>query len=52
MFTRIVQYIEHQAGLHRALLSLWRRFPPRLAGFLKGDTDTQLGARCSGRHNG
>ena len=36
MFTRIVQYIEHQAGLHRALLALWRRFPPRLAGFLKG----------------
>ena len=36
MFTRFVQYIEHQAGLHRALLALWRRFPPRLAGFLKG----------------
>ena len=36
MFTRIVQYIEHQAGLHRALLALWRRFPPRFAGFLKG----------------
>lgn len=36
MFTRIVQYIEHQVGLHRALLALWRRFPPRLAGFLKG----------------
>ncbi|MDH3979810.1 MAG: NUDIX hydrolase [Gammaproteobacteria bacterium] len=35
MFTRIVQYIEHQAGLHRTLLALWRRFPPRLAGFLK-----------------
>ena len=36
MFTRFVQYIEHQVGLHRALLALWRRFPPRLAGFLKG----------------
>ena len=36
MFARIVQYIEHQAGLHRALLALWRKFPPRLAGFLKG----------------
>lgn len=36
MFTRIVHYIEHQAGLHRVLLALWRRFPPRLAGFLKG----------------
>ena len=36
MFTRIVQYIEHQTGLHRALLALWRKFPPRLAGFLKG----------------
>ncbi len=36
MFKRIVWYIEHQAGLHRVLLALWRRFPPRLAGFLKG----------------
>lgn len=36
MFTQIVQYIEHQVGLHRALLALWRRLPPRLAGFLKG----------------
>ena len=36
MFARIVHYIEHQDGLHRALLALWRRFPPRLAGFLKG----------------
>ena len=36
VFTRIVQYIERQAGLHRLLLALWRRFPPRLAGFLKG----------------
>ena len=36
MFTKIVQYIEHQADLHRVLLALWRRFPPRLAGFLKG----------------
>ena len=36
MFARIVHYIEHQDGLHRVLLALWRRFPPRLAGFLKG----------------
>jgi len=36
VFARIVQYIEQQAGLHRVLLALWRRFPPRLAGFLKG----------------
>jgi len=36
MLTRVVHYIEHQAGLHRALLALWRRLPPRLAGLLKG----------------
>lgn len=36
MFTRFVQYIEHRAGLHRALLALWRCFPARLAGFMKG----------------
>jgi len=36
MFTRFVHYIERQAGLHRTLLALWRCFPPRLAGYLKG----------------
>jgi 8-oxo-dGTP pyrophosphatase MutT (NUDIX family) len=36
VFTRILQYIEHQSGLHRALLAVWQKFPPRLAGFLKG----------------
>ena len=36
MFTRIIRYIEHQQIIHRLLLRIWRLFPPRLAGFLKG----------------
>lgn len=36
MFTRLIRFIEARQGLHRLLLGLWARFPPRLAGFLKG----------------
>jgi len=36
MFTGIIRYIETQQTTHRILLSIWRLFPPRLAGFLKG----------------
>ena len=36
MFTTIIRYIENQQILHRLLLRIWRLFPPRLAGFLKG----------------
>ena len=36
MFTWIARFIEGHPGLHRAALALWRRFPPRLAGVLKG----------------
>jgi 8-oxo-dGTP pyrophosphatase MutT (NUDIX family) len=36
MFTRIIRYIEDQQVIHRLLLRIWRLFPARLAGFLKG----------------
>ena len=36
MFTRFIHYIERQQVIHRTLLRIWRMFPPRLAGFLKG----------------
>jgi len=36
MFTRIIRYIENQQLIHRILLRIWRLFPARLAGFLKG----------------
>ncbi|MDH3636586.1 MAG: NUDIX hydrolase [Gammaproteobacteria bacterium] len=36
MFAWVAHYIEKHPSLHRASLSLWRLFPPRLAGFLKG----------------
>ena len=36
MFTWLARYIEHHPSLHRLSLLVWRRFPPRLAGFLKG----------------
>ena len=36
MFARIMRYIEDQQVIHRLLLRVWRLFPPRLAGFLKG----------------
>lgn len=36
MLTSITRYIEKHPSIHRVALSMWRRFPPRLAGFLKG----------------
>jgi 8-oxo-dGTP pyrophosphatase MutT (NUDIX family) len=36
MLSRLVRWIERHPGVHRASLSAWRAFPPRLAGFLKG----------------
>jgi 8-oxo-dGTP pyrophosphatase MutT (NUDIX family) len=36
MFTWLARFIEHHPGLHRSSLRVWRLFPPRLAGFLKG----------------
>ena len=32
----LARFIERHHSLHRASLALWRIFPPRLAGFLKG----------------
>jgi len=36
VFSWLVRFIEGHPALHRGSLALWRRFPPRLAGFLKG----------------
>ena len=36
MFSWLAHFIEKYPALHRAALALWRLFPPRLAGFLKG----------------
>jgi 8-oxo-dGTP pyrophosphatase MutT (NUDIX family) len=36
MLTGLTRFIEHHPSLHRASLAVWRCFPPRLAGFLKG----------------
>ncbi len=36
MFAWLTHFIEKHPSLHRISLSLWRLFPPRLAGFLKG----------------
>ncbi len=36
MLSWIAHFIEKHPSLHRAALALWRMFPPRLAGFLKG----------------
>ena len=36
MFTSLIHYIESRQLIHRVLLRIWRLFPPRLAGFLKG----------------
>ncbi|MGD2056884.1 MAG: NUDIX hydrolase [Gammaproteobacteria bacterium] len=36
MFTGIIHYLERRQLIHRLLLHIWRLFPPRLAGFLKG----------------
>ena len=36
MFLWLAQFIEKHYRLHALLLRVWRSFPPRLAGFLKG----------------
>jgi 8-oxo-dGTP pyrophosphatase MutT (NUDIX family) len=36
MFAWLAHSIERRPALHRSLLRVWRLFPPRLAGFLKG----------------
>jgi 8-oxo-dGTP pyrophosphatase MutT (NUDIX family) len=36
MLAHLARFIEHHPSLHRISLALWRSFPPRLAGFLKG----------------
>ena len=36
MFHWLTQFIEYHPKLHRPALRVWRLFPPRLAGFLKG----------------
>src|SRR5215813_193651 len=36
MFAWLARFIEHRPHLHKFSLLVWRLFPPRLAGFLKG----------------
>ena len=36
MFTWLARFIERHPGLHRFSLLVWRLFPPRVAGFLRG----------------
>lgn len=36
MLVWLARFIERHPTLHRGSLFVWRRFPPRLAGFLKG----------------
>ena len=36
MFTSLIRYIESRQVIHSSLLRIWRMFPPRLSGFLKG----------------
>ena len=36
MFAWLARFIEHHPGLHKLSLLVWRLFPPRMAGFLKG----------------
>jgi 8-oxo-dGTP pyrophosphatase MutT (NUDIX family) len=36
MFSWIAHFIEGHPGLHKLSLRIWRLFPPRLAGFMKG----------------
>ena len=36
MFAWLARFIEHHPSLHRFSLLVWRMFPPRVAGFLKG----------------
>jgi 8-oxo-dGTP pyrophosphatase MutT (NUDIX family) len=36
MFSQLAHFIERHPSVHRSSLAVWRLFPPRLAGFLKG----------------
>jgi 8-oxo-dGTP pyrophosphatase MutT (NUDIX family) len=36
MFSRLAHFIERHPSIHRSSLAVWRFFPPRMAGFLKG----------------
>lgn len=36
MLSWLTRFIERRPWIHRASVSVWRLFPPRLAGFLKG----------------
>ena len=36
MFSQLAQFIEKHPAIHRSSLAVWRLFPPRVAGFLKG----------------
>lgn len=36
MLSWLAHWIERHPGVHEQALRVWRRFPPRLAGFLKG----------------
>lgn len=40
MLAWLARFIERHPALHRASLLLWRLFPPRAAGFLKGELAT------------
>jgi len=36
MFSQLAHFIERHSSVHRSALAVWRLFPPRIAGFLKG----------------
>lgn len=36
MFSQLAHFIERHPSIHRSSLAVWRLFPPRMAGFLKG----------------
>ena len=36
MFSQLAHFIESHPSIHRSSLAVWRLFPPRMAGFLKG----------------
>jgi 8-oxo-dGTP pyrophosphatase MutT (NUDIX family) len=38
MLSSLARFVERRPFLHRLALRLWRSFPPRLAGYLKGRT--------------
>ncbi len=36
MFSKLTDFVERHPAFHRISLAIWRSFPPRMAGFLKG----------------